>query len=216
MQKKLDEKKKKKKKQEVVFSEDKIRQMRDLAQQISKKFTKAPTPEVKSKNTLELEMQVDKIEKKSEREYLKTLTPVQLREYNKQKLNRLDDDSINEIDGYKTDITFSKALEISEETSKLHVELQHKKNVLNHLNKINTEKLGSFVNHKKKDKTKSDTYVDTTGKIDGEIISGLVKTEIKKTKSKNNKRNTTITEKQDDYVLNKLFSKNGEFYLIFL
>lgn len=220
MQKKLDERKKKKKKNhEVVFSEDKIRQMRNLAQQISKNLIKDTEPETKSKNTMELELKIEKIEKRNEREYLKTLTPTQLRDYNKQRLNRNEDDSINEIDGYKTDITFAKALDLSEETSKLHNDLQHKKDVLNNLNNINTEKLGSFVNHKK-GKSTCEISVDNTGRIDGETIAGLIKTEIKKTKTKKNRKNneakSITTETQDDYVLNKLFSKNGSFFFFYL
>lgn len=208
MQKKIDEKRSKKKnKHKVVFSEDKIREMKNLAQQISKNLTQNNKPE-QQKNSFELEMKLERIERKGEKEYLKTLTPMELLQYNRQKLQKTEDTSINEMDGYKTDITFSKALDISQKTAKLHVELQRKRDILNDLNEINKEKLGSF-DSQKLNKGKSKVVVDTSGRIDGEVINGLVKTEIKKDKTKKSKSREHATETQDDYVLNKLFSKKG-------
>lgn len=209
MQKKLDEKRsKKKEKSAVVFTEDKIQQMRDLAQRISKNIAQNADEKesAKNKSVVQLELEVEKIERKGEKEYIKTLTPIQLREYNKKKNLKMDDDSINEIDGLKTDITFSKALEISEKTAKLHVDLQKKKDIYNNLKNLNNEKMGSYKSEENGMKTK--LVIDTSGKIDGETINGLVKAEIKKTKFKKNKNNNQ-KETQDEYVLNKLFSKKG-------
>lgn len=215
MQKKLDEKrakkaekakKKKEQKHTVVFSQDKIQQMRDLAQKISKNLTQNSEAERPSKSVIQLEMEVEKVEKKGEREYLKTLTPTQLREYNRKKcLENGDDESINEIDGYKTDIPFAQALDLSEKTAELHVDLQNKRDVYNNLNKLNSEKMGSYKSCENGVQTK--LVIDISGKIDGETINGLVKSEMKKTKVK--KRKDNHVETQDEYVLNKLFSKKG-------
>lgn len=214
MQKILDEKRRKKK-PEVVFSEDKIREMHDLAQKISKNLSGNNQKRENKKSVIQLEIEVDKSERLNEREYLKTLTPSELLVYNRNRLEKNNDDSINEIDDCKTDITFSKALEISEKTAKLHTELQLKKDVLDNLNEINTEKMGNFVDNKK-GKSKKKIVVDVSGKIDGEKINGLLKTEMKKSKRSKHKTRNDPCESQDEYVLNKLFSKKGLLILIYL
>lgn len=219
----MKEKKKKRKHKltDCTFTKDKIQEMHDLAQKIAKTIT-ANDNVKETKSVIKIEMEIEKQEKLTEKEYMKTLTPVELRMYNKKKLEKTEDGSINKIDDIKTTITFSKALELSGETAKLHTDLQQNKEVFDVLMKLNAEKVGD---NKTKDKTNEDSIkkhknkekvvVDDSGQIEGEKIDSLVKTEIRKQRRRKHKSRRE-SETQDEYVLNKLFSKKGDLNYIII
>lgn len=193
--------------------------MHKLAQKIAKNFTSNSVSK-ETKSVIKIEMEIEKKEKLSEKQYMKTLTPVELRNYNKRKLEKTEDDTVNKIDDIKTTITFSKALELSGETAKLHTDLQKNKDVFNVLMKLNAEKEGD---HKRKDKTKEHStkkhrgkekvVTDNSGLVEGKKIENLLKVESRK-QLKIKGGNHNESESQDEYILNKLYSKKGNFYFL--
>ncbi|KAG5895534.1 hypothetical protein JTB14_010678 [Gonioctena quinquepunctata] len=221
LEKKKKEKKMKKSKSSskdtgVNFTEDKIQQMKNLAQQIAKSLSKKPTP-------YQRELEDERQRKLQEKNTLKQLTPQELFHYNKVKANEIEPVG-NKIDGYEAKVSFSEALQYSEKTAKLHHELNSHKTdpaeavkTVEEIHKVITKEpvklIESFTkNHKEspkceKKKRKNKCVVDVTGTIDGERVDGLVKTEIKK--EKRHKKQKSETESQDDYVLGKLFQKKG-------
>lgn len=209
------EQKKKKKdnsksKHSINFSNDKIEQMRKLAQEISKNIEKNKTEPLK-KSTVQLEMEEEKEKKEAERKYMKTLTPSELLEYNKKKLLPVDDSMINKIDFIETGASFSKALEVSEKASDIYHKVKEEK--LN-LDK-GVRKYDSLTKpiKKKECKIKEVKRCEHKSKhktVDGEEIEFLVKKQLH-TKNKESVRNVTTNESQDQYVLEKLFSKKGTF-----
>lgn len=188
----------------IEFSQDKIQAMKNLAQQIAKSI--APTiVENKSitKTTDQIEIEGERLKKLQEKEKLKTLSPMELRELNRKKLEKVDDSDINKIDDLDTDVSFSKALEITEKTAQLYSKVKIKNSADKEVEQYS--KLVQEVS--KSDKTKQ-KIMDTNGKVDGEIVEGVVKQEIKKHRDKKSEKKILS---QDDYVLNKLFSKKGAY-----
>ncbi|KAJ8940277.1 hypothetical protein NQ318_007648 [Aromia moschata] len=106
---------------EVQFSEDKIQAMKNLAQQIAKSLSQnkeeKPAPK---KTSYQLELEVERQLKLKEKQELKKMTAQELLLYNKEKANQKEDDTSNIIDDCETNASFSKALEYSETTAKLH------------------------------------------------------------------------------------------------
>lgn len=162
----------------VTFSEDKIKAMKEMAQQIAKKMS----------NKTEVKPKIDKPPNEVE----KRPTPVELLEINRRKLiPPPPEPEANKVDDMKTNVSFEAALDFCTE-KKITKELPH-------------EEVSKRKDKKKKEKVK----VDKTGKVDGEKVEGLVKIETKKPEKKKHIPENT----QDDYVLEKLFSKKGTFKL---
>lgn len=205
MQERLKEKKKKKKvvepPEKFEFSADKIEAMKTLAQQIAKSISKKEEPK---KTAVQLEIEEERFKKLEEKEKLKTLTPIELREWNRKKLVKSNDD-VNKIDDLDTNVSFSKALEVTEKTAHLYNKVKNKKEI-----EKEVESYSKIVQEIAKNKQKAknhNTIVDKSGKVDGEVIEGVIKKEIKKSSSKKSERQNNLS--QDDYVLNKLFNKKG-------
>lgn len=213
IQEKLKEKKSKSKKSDAFFSEDKIQQMKLMAQQIAKSLTKKPT-------NLQIELNAEKMEKQEELEEMKSLEVGELLRYNKEKETCRDEDAfVNKIDDYEAVVGFSDALEYSEKTAKLHNNLKSGKEIVKIVEDVKKAKQSVtktpdklIKKFKKRKKDRSDLVVDTSGKVGGEKIEGLVKREIKKNRGKH--KTTTVESKQqqqDDFILGKLFEKKGVF-----
>lgn len=206
-------KKKKPPAEDFQFSEDKIQAMKNLAQQIAKSLSGSKkTEEPVKKTSFQLELEEERRKKLEEKEFLKTLTPTELRDYNRQKLNQKDDSDINKIDDHDTNVDFSKALEITEKTAEIYHEFAANKADESEA----AQKYSSLINQvakKKEDdrgkrrKRKENKKVDKSGRVDGEVVEGLVKREVKRNKEKKNLSSENVS--QDDYVLEKLFNKKG-------
>ncbi|RZC35270.1 DNA excision repair protein ERCC-6-like [Asbolus verrucosus] len=204
IQERLKEKRKKVKKEDPVqFSEDKIQEMKNLAQQIAKSIAQSEKTEIQ-KTPYQVELEEERRKKLEEKEELKKLTPVELMYLNREKAQEKPESRGNRVDDCETDVSFSTALEYSETNAKLYNELKREKI------KNFERKEGDLSFRQKHKKSKREdifkSVVDNTGTVDGEKVDGLLKTEIKKVK-KNKKVNQS--ESQDQYVLEKLFSKKG-------
>lgn len=211
MQERMKEARKKKKSEpkEVLFSEDKIQAMKSLAQQIAKSIAAKNTEEkTVEKSSFQIEVEEERQRKLAEKETLKTLTPVELRELNRKKMEKVDDDDVNKIDDFDTNVSFSKALEVTEKTAQLYTKVKKKRTADKEAEEYS--KLVEQVAIKKKEKSRKEKTkegaVDRSGKVDGEVVEGLLKREVKRHKEKEKNKECT----QDDYVLSKLFNKKGE------
>ncbi|KAF5301146.1 hypothetical protein FQR65_LT08976 [Abscondita terminalis] len=203
--------------EDYQFSDEKIQAMKDLAQQIAKSISQCTKNETEppKKKSYQLELEEERIQRIQEKESLKTLTPAELRMLNRKKLEQIEDNE-NKIDGCSTSITFSNALEISEKTSKLYNDVRENKitdidgttRYKNLISKNIIEKSSIDTSHKQKRKKKNDVKVDTSGIVDGEVVEGLLRSEINKRKDKESKQ-VNHNDGQNDYVLEKLFSKKG-------
>ncbi|CAH1099563.1 unnamed protein product [Psylliodes chrysocephalus] len=192
---------------EAQFSDEKIQQMKNLAQQIAKSLNKKPT-------TLQLEIEAEKEQREKERRQMKELEVGELLKYNKEKVKNVENPSVNKIDDCDALVGFSEALTYSEKTAELHHNLKATKD----LNKIVeeakrvkekiTKEPDKLINKFKKKKDKGKTKVDHSGKVDGEKIDGLLKMETKKTKKSSEE---VPSGSQDDIILGKLFQKKGVF-----
>lgn len=184
---------------DVTFTDDKIQQMKNLAQQIAKSMSqKQETNDDKiKKSSFQLELEEERQKKQEEREKLKKLTAAELLQLNRLKAVQKPDDSLNKIDDFDTNVSFSKALKHSERTSKLYHDLNREKR--------KKRKLSDDEKSNKKSKIVKCT-VDMSGTVDGEKVEGLLKCETKKKKSK---KIHSTDEQQDNYILEKLFSKKG-------
>ncbi|XP_056636505.1 DNA excision repair protein ERCC-6-like [Diorhabda sublineata] len=212
IQEKLKEKKSKRKSKtsDTFFSEDKIQQMKLLAQQIARSLTKKPT-------NLQIELNAEKMEKQEERQEMKTLDVGELLRYNKEKeMYQGTNEFVNKIDDCEAVVGFSEALEYSEKTAKLHNNLKRGKDIDKIVNDVKKAKrsvtktpVKLITKFKKRKRDKSD-MVDTSGKVDGEKIEGVVRREIKKNKRKH-KNPSGVNKQQDDFILGKLFQKKGVF-----
>lgn len=120
-------------------------------------------------------------------------TPVELLAINRKKLEPKIEDIVNKIDDQNTEGSFAFALTEAEKCSKVY----HNKKPLER------EKLRE-VPLLKKQKNKR-VKIDVSGQIDGEKVEGLIKREVKK-KDKVEKKSD---KSQDQYVLEKLFSRKG-------
>lgn len=208
--------------QDYQFSDEKIQAMKNLAQRISKSITdknsdKLPLPK---KSSYQLELQGERTQRLHEKESLKSLTPLELRAFNRRKMDQIED-LTNKIDDYNTNISFSTALQISERSSKLYNDWRENKitdidGTMRYKDLIgtNVEKslscTSTLIESKRKDKQKkkSDTKVDMSGVVDGEVVEGLLRSETKKRKNKEATQDN-CTEVQNDYILEKLFFKKG-------
>lgn len=103
----------------VEFTEDKIQAMRDLAQRLAKKLSQEEKPST-NKASFQLELELERQEKLKKKQDLKKLNAQELLHYNKEKAKQKEDDTINKVDGYDTNVSFSNALEYSEKTAELH------------------------------------------------------------------------------------------------
>ncbi|XP_044263689.1 DNA excision repair protein ERCC-6-like [Tribolium madens] len=199
LQEQLTEKQKKKPKETFQFSEDKIQAMKNLAQEIAKSISK-PQEQVQ-KSSYQIQLEEERQEKLKMKKELKQLTPLELMYLNREKAKERPESRSNKVDDCDTHVSFSKALEYSEKNAKLYHELKCEKVKKDEKRKSGSKKKTS------KDKDIFKTVIDNTGSIDGEKVDGLVKTEIKKLRKKHEAGKTI--ESQDDYVLEKLFSKKG-------
>lgn len=210
----------------VQFSEDKIQAMKSLAQQIAKSMSAVNSIQKNQpvkKTSYQIDLECERQQKLEERERLKALDPMELRLLNRKKSEKHDDSNINKIDDLDTNASFSKALEITEKTATLYHKINSTKSsgkeVLEYTSLLNEVATGSSdekcdTEHKsKKRKVKAkeecSVKVDNSGVIDGEVVEGLLKKEIKKHKLKTTQKHTS----QDDYVLEKLFSKKGNYVI---
>lgn len=208
----------------MQFSEDKIQAMKTLAQQIAKSMSAAnPVPNNKpaKKTSYQTELERERQQKLKEREHLKVLDPMKLRLLNRKKLEKHDDSNINKIDGLNTGASFSKALDITEKTAALYHDLNSNKNsgkeVLEYTSLLNEvtmssadEKCDDKETSKKqriKLKYQSRMKVDNSEVVDGEVVEGLIKKEVKKD---SHFKTSQKRPSQDDYVLEKLFNKKGK------
>ncbi|KAK9731582.1 SNF2-related domain [Popillia japonica] len=221
MQERMKEKAAKKKKRkeknnsdsDFSFSEDKIEQMKKLAQEISKRITetKSDPPKTVKKSSFEIELEEEKEARKAEREYMKSLTPQELMEYNRKKLLTKGDSLINKVDGIETEASFSKALEISEETSGIYHKIKEDKlEVDKAIEKYNSLtkpiKKKEVKSKNRRNKVKNRYEEDNPRLVDGEEVEFVVKKEIN---SKKGSDKATLSQKQDQYVLERLFSKKN-------
>lgn len=173
-----------------IFTEDKIQAMKNLAQEIAKKIAK---PEEKvEKSSYQIQLEEERQEKLKMKQELKQLTPLELMQLNREKAKERPESPTNKVDDCDTEVSFSKALECSEKNAKLYHKLKKK---------------GEKIDKKSKEKEIFKTVVDNTGLVDGEKVDGLVKTEIKKLRKKHDVGKQS--ESQDNYVLEKLFSRKG-------
>ncbi|XP_044747303.1 DNA excision repair protein ERCC-6-like [Coccinella septempunctata] len=220
IQEKLLEKKKSKKKDisgdEIVFSEEKIEKMKLLAQQLAKNITQEK-PEC-SKTSYQKQLEEERLERLRKKEELKKLSVQELLVLNREKAKAKPEDTSNKVDDREIACSFSKALDIAETKAELYNKLMEGKLDVKVLEeKLNKEKLkekeaeksevklkNKNKEDKKKDK-KEKVYIDESGKIDGEKVEGLVKTEKKKSK----RNDTHQDSNKDDFILSKLFSSKG-------
>lgn len=194
MQEKIKEKKSTNK---VEFSKDKIKAMKDLAQQIAKSLEP-------KKDAYQLELQEERNNKLKEKQKLKQLTPQELMEYNRLKASYQEDDKINKIDDAITQNTFEQALEQSSKTATMYRKLTSGQLKASSSKEVETS--SSSDKKTKKRKRNKEPSVDTSGKIDGENVEGLVKRETKKVSKR---AKTSNNESRDNYILEHLFSKKG-------
>ncbi|EFA07002.2 DNA excision repair protein ERCC-6 [Tribolium castaneum] len=184
--------KQKKKSETFQFSEDKIQAMKNRAQEIAKSIAKPQ----EQKTSYQIQLEEERQEKLKMKEELKQLTPLELMRLNREKAQERPESPTNKVDDCNTSVSFSKALEYSEKNAKLY-------------HKIRKDEKRESGSKKKKSKEKDifKTLIDNTGLVEGEKVDGLVKTEIKKLRKKHEVGKTN--ESQDNYVLEKLFSKKG-------
>ncbi|XP_050504350.1 DNA excision repair protein ERCC-6-like [Diabrotica virgifera virgifera] len=207
IQDRLKESKKQKKRKETpkdaesCFTEDKIQQMKNLAQQIAKSLNKKPT-------VMQMELEAERAEKQEKREEMKTLEVGELHKYNKEKEKQEENTTINKIDDRDAIVSFSDALQYSEKTAQLHNKLKQTKELTTIAEEARTAKLkitkepDKFIDKfKKKDKS-----VNKSGRVDGQHVEGLVKVEIKKKKKS---KESVESAEPDDFILGKLFQKKG-------
>lgn len=185
---------------DIHFSEDKIQAMKLLAQKIAKGIGKPEKP----KTALEIELEAERKRRLGEKAFLKTLSPAELREYNRKKLEAGEDEEVNRLDDCETAVSFSKALEISEKTAEIYHNVKAKGAAEKEVTSLDSVEEGK----RERSKTVRCGKVDLSGQIDGERIEGLVKREVKKTKEERLDKSKG-SQKQDDYVLGKLFAKSG-------
>lgn len=134
----------------------------------------------------------EKTKKQEEEIKIDRPTPVELLAINRKKLEKKEEPIVNRIDDRETNLSFSDALVIAE-----------KPNIPEDEREISGKEI--IEPKKKKDKKKDKVKIDASGEIDGEKVDGLLKREIKK-KEKIQKK---ADKSQDEYVLEKLFSKKG-------
>ncbi|KAF5302011.1 hypothetical protein FQA39_LY10481 [Lamprigera yunnana] len=201
---KKQEKKEHSSKEKHQFSDDKVKEMKNLAQQIAKNIGHKNEAPVVRKTSYQLELEEERNKKLQERETLKKLTPLELRNLNRRKLEEQKKDDGNEIDNFDANISFSNALKISEKTAKLYNDIKDNKIS----DKEGTNKYCKIIGRNKhsisKEKHKADGKIDTSGVVDGERVEGLLKREVKK-----HTKYTKHNDNQDDFILEKLFSKKG-------
>lgn len=239
----MEQKAKKKKKaveipeEELKLSEDKVEKMKRLAHEIAMSMSQ----EKVSKSGYQKELESERQQKLEERKELKKMSAAELFIYNRNKAKQEVDDSFNKIDDCDTKISFDQALEYSEHTAELYHDINNgkikaedllvadekstdeptekKKDAKDSNNKRkrrssdgdNNDSRSKRIKKKDKRSNSKDVTVDTSGELDGEKIEGLVKREITNKKKRSEE---CVTQKDDDYVLAKLFRKKGKFNLI--
>lgn len=203
IQEKIDEKKAKKKdkteENTVTFTEDQVKSMKELAQQIAKSITQKLKPEpVKDAYQLELEEQRKaKLEKRAK---LKQLSPQELIDYNRWKAAQ-QEIKLNTLDDKIAPVSFDQALEQSSKNANLYHKISTKQIKLKTIKALKRKLEDSEETPAKRKKHTSS--IDTSGKIDGEPVEGLVKRETKKLYSKVSKCD------KDNNILEHLFLKKG-------
>ncbi|CAG9764816.1 unnamed protein product [Ceutorhynchus assimilis] len=208
IQEKIEEKKrlkKEKKKKDIVvteekveFSADKIQAMKNLAQQIARNISKSNETVLPKKEAYQLQLEEERKKKLEEKQKLKQLTPQELFEYNRWKAAQREEETINKMDDKVSNVSFEEALEKSSKTAELYHKLTNKdiKSLIPGPSTSN--------NDQKSRKRKKGASIDTSGKIDGEQVEGLLKRETKKLKY-----DETSNENRDNFILEHLFSKKG-------
>nr|XP_022904501.1 DNA excision repair protein ERCC-6-like [Onthophagus taurus] len=207
-QKQIKETKTKKITEKITFTEDKIEQMKRKAQEIAKNIASKSENDLRNKKKFayEFEEEMERKHKEAERNFMKKLSPQELMEYNRKKLNENVDSSVNKLDDFKTGASFSQALEICEKTSTIYHRMREEKLDMDKAQDIYegfTKKIIKQPDILKRKNKKN--CIDVSGRVDGEKIENLIKIESRKlTEEENN-----FNDNQDDYVLGKLFSKKG-------
>ncbi|CAH1165805.1 unnamed protein product [Phyllotreta striolata] len=189
------------------FTDEKLLEMKHMAHRIAKSLSKPP-PE--SADRLELER--EKRRRREETDEAKRLEVAELRRYNREKAGIVEDVHANKIDDRDALVGFSEALEYAETTARLHHELKTNNKDLDEIaDEVNTAKETVSKEPEKLIKKFKKRKIDLTGKIDGEKIEGLVKTETKKTKNAEKDKNNASNKSggEDDFILGKLFNKKG-------
>ncbi|KAL1487995.1 hypothetical protein ABEB36_015375 [Hypothenemus hampei] len=202
IQEKLDEKKRATTttKTQFQFSPDKVQAMRELAQKISKSLSGPSAP---NKNAYQLELEEERQQKLQEREKLKLLTPQEIIEFNREKLLHVEKDEHNKLDDRVSTGTFEEALNESSKTSTVYNKVV-KKIKFSQLRELKNKLKSPEEENSKKRKS---SITDTSGKIDGELVEGLLKRETNKSSSKRQK--LSKSDNQDNYILEHLFMKKG-------
>lgn len=188
--------KKEKQKSNSQFTEDKIQAMKNLAHQISKSLS--------AKSTDQQVLEEERCRKVGNKQKFKNLAALDLLHMNREKTKEKPGMTGNSVDDCKTNVSFSRALEYTENTSASYHKIKEKAKL------TNLGKPAEIITKKrKKNKDIFKSIIDSSGAIDGEKVDGLVKTEMKKMRKKYDKTQTVKIGNQDQYVLEKLFSSKG-------
>ncbi|XP_017786360.1 PREDICTED: DNA excision repair protein ERCC-6-like [Nicrophorus vespilloides] len=189
-----------KEKQSIEFSDDKREKMRELAAKIAKNIS--VPKEIMTVEQVQLESERKK--RMLEKQELKTMSAVELLQRNREKSNQPDvQEASNKLDDHETEVSFTKALIISEKSAELYNEARSAPAKID----VAVEKYENLTKifAKKSKGKKPKKYEDVAPvMIDGQVVQNLVKKEVQSIKV-----DKSSSQSQDQYVLEKLFSKNG-------
>lgn len=205
MEEKIKKKKGKRKAPAVQFTDDKIEKMKQLAAQIAKNISETTKTNTDNLDLMQKDLMEERQAKLAERAQLKKLTPVELLQYNRDKLLPVEE-PVNQLDDCDTDVNFTKALVISEKAADLYKTAKENSKNINAATEEYKSLTTAFAKPKK-DKSKHKIQDDFSGNVEGEQIEGVVKRETKKVEKKI--KPVHEDEKQDNYILGKLFAKKG-------
>ncbi|KAH1006602.1 DNA excision repair protein ERCC-6 [Dendroctonus ponderosae] len=170
-----------------VDESEKVRAMRALARKISQSLTKEPAIDA-----YRLELEEERQQKLQEKAKLKHLTAQELVEFNRLKTAVREDEDKNTLDGDVAGGSFEEALERSSKSAALYRKITTKQ--------IRPSELKAL--KAKGRKRRCSMSPDTSGKIDGQLVKGLVKRETKAPPKRHK-------PSKGDYILEHLFSKKG-------
>ncbi|KAJ8971308.1 hypothetical protein NQ314_000786 [Rhamnusium bicolor] len=174
--------------------------MKNLAQQIAKTLSHKKEDPAIPKTSYQLELEEERQRKLKDKQELKKLTPQELLIYNKEKAKHVKNDTINKIDGCETNASFSKALEYSEKTAKLHhvfnsgkikdpdVVVEKVVNIRKRITKIKNSKPFKIGNIEISDSNSNDTVASHMKKSEDNASSTESHSERKRRKHKKEKR----------------------------
>lgn len=191
--------------------------MKALAQQIAKNISagsSARNEKVMNKTSYRIALNEERRQKLKKRDSLKKLNPMELQLLNCKTLEQRDvSNNTNKVDDEDASIDFSSALDIADKSTVLYRNLNKNnsmkiiKNAVSVASTSVSEKYNEDgVKKEQREAFSNRMNVNRSRKIDGEVVEGLVRIEVKKQNSKFPQKHRS----QDDYVLNKLFNKKGK------